>query len=64
MDDQTRLKTIDDFMLDTELPLDLDDLMVILAEAYRVPIALIGIVGQYEETFKARYGTDLSRINR
>lgn len=64
MDDQTRLKTIDDFMLNTELPLDLDDLMMILAEAYRVPIALIGIVGQYEETFKARYGTDLSRINR
>jgi len=64
VDDQTRLKTIDDFMLNTELPLDLDDLMVILAEAYRVPIALIGIVGQYEETFKARYGTDLSRINR
>ena len=64
MNDQTRLKTIDDFMLNSELPLDLDDLMVILAEAYQVPIALIGIVGQYEETFKAKFGTDLTRINR
>ena len=61
---ETRLKTIDDFMLNSELPLDLDDLMVILAEAYQVPIALIGIVGQYEETFKAKFGTDLARINR
>lgn len=35
VDDQSRLKTIDDFMLNSEVPLDLDDLMMVLAEAYR-----------------------------
>ncbi|MFZ8199699.1 sensor domain-containing diguanylate cyclase [Alteromonas portus] len=64
MDDQNRLKTIDDFMLNNEVPLDLDDLMVVLAAAYKVPIALIGIVGEFEETFKARYGTSLSKVSR
>ena len=61
MDDQSRLKTIDDFMLNSEVPLDLDDLMMVLAEAYKVPIALIGVVGEFEETFKAHYGTTLSK---
>ena len=64
MDDRSRLKTIDDFMLNSEVPLDLDDLMLVLAEAYKVPIALIGIVGEFSETFKARYGTGLSKISR
>lgn len=64
MDDQNRLKTIDDFLLSDEVPLDLDDLMVVLAGAYKVPIALIGIVGEFEETFKARYGTTLSKVSR
>ncbi|MCZ8530293.1 sensor domain-containing diguanylate cyclase [Alteromonas sp. PRIM-21] len=64
MDDQNRLKTIDDFLLSNEVPLDLDDLMVVLAGAYKVPIALIGIVGEFEETFKARYGTTLSKVSR
>ncbi|NKX18927.1 GAF domain-containing protein, partial [Alteromonadaceae bacterium A_SAG5] len=64
MDDQSRLKTIDDFMLNSEVPLDLDDLMMVLAEAYKVPIALIGVVGEFEETFKARYGTTLSKVSR
>lgn len=64
VDDQNRLKTIDDFLLSNEVPLDLDDLMVVLAGAYKVPIALIGIVGEFEETFKARYGTSLSKVSR
>ena len=64
VDDQNRLKTIDDFLLSNEVPLDLDDLMVVLAGAYKVPIALIGIVGEFEETFKARYGTTLSKVSR
>ena len=64
MDDQSRLKTIDDFMLNSEVPLDLDDLMMVLAEAYKVPIALIGVVGEFEETFKAHYGTTLSKVTR
>ncbi|MHC6646974.1 sensor domain-containing diguanylate cyclase [Alteromonas sp. HB246098] len=64
MDDQNRLKTIDDFLLSNEVPLDLDDLMMVLARAYKVPIALIGIVGEFEETFKARYGTTLSKVSR
>lgn len=64
MDDQNRLKTIDDFLLSNEVPLDLDDLMMVLAGAYKVPIALIGIVGEFEETFKARYGTTLSKVSR
>jgi diguanylate cyclase (GGDEF)-like protein/PAS domain S-box-containing protein len=64
VDDQSRLKTIDDFMLNSEVPLDLDDLMLVLAEAYKVPIALIGIVGEFSETIKARYGTGLSKISR
>ena len=64
VDDQSRLKTIDDFMLNSEVPLDLDDLMMVLAEAYKVPIALIGVVGEFEETFKARYGTTLSKVSR
>lgn len=63
MDDQNRLKTIDDFLLNNEVPLDLDDLMVVLAGAYKVPIALIGIVGEFEEIFKARYGTTLSKVS-
>lgn len=64
MDDQNRLKTIDEFMLNNEVPLDLNDLMVVLAAAYKVPIALIGIVGEFEEVFKARYGTSLSKVSR
>ena len=64
MDDETRLKTIDDFMLNSEVPLDLDDLMLVLAGAFRVPIALIGVVGEFEETFKARFGTQLSKVSR
>ncbi|CAB9495950.1 Diguanylate cyclase [Alteromonas macleodii] len=64
VDDQNRLKTIDDFLLSNEVPLDLDDLMMVLAGAYKVPIALIGIVGEFEETFKARYGTTLSKVSR
>lgn len=64
VDEQNRLKTIDDFLLSDEVPLDLDDLMVVLAGAYKVPIALIGIVGEFEETFKARYGTTLSKVSR
>ena len=52
VDDQSRLKTIDDFMLNSEVPLDLDDLMLVLAEAYKVPIALIGIVGEFSEQLK------------
>ena len=64
VDDQNRLKTIDDFLLSNDVPLDLDDLMVVLAGAYKVPIALIGIVGEFEETFKARYGTTLSKVSR
>ena len=64
VDDQNRLKTIDDFLLSNEVPLDLDDLMMVLAGAYKVPIALIGIVGEFEEIFKARYGTTLSKVSR
>ncbi len=64
MDDQNRLKTIDEFMLNNEVPLDLNDLMVVLAAAYKVPISLIGIVGEFEEVFKARYGTSLSKVSR
>lgn len=64
MDDRNRLKTIDDILLSNDVPLDLDDLMVVLAGAYKVPIALIGIVGEFEETFKARYGTALSKVSR
>jgi diguanylate cyclase (GGDEF)-like protein/PAS domain S-box-containing protein len=64
VNDQSRLKTIDDFMLNSEVPLDLDDLMLVLAEAYKVPIALIGIVGEFSETFKAHYGTTLSKVTR
>ena len=54
MNEKIRLKTIDDFMLSSELPLDLDDLMMILGEAYRVPIAFIGIVGEFEEEYNKR----------
>ncbi|KHT50860.1 diguanylate cyclase [Alteromonas marina] len=55
---------MDEFMLNNEVPLDLNDLMVVLAAAYKVPIALIGIVGEFEEVFKARYGTSLSKVSR
>lgn len=64
MNEKIRLKTIDDFMLSSELPLDLDDLMMILGEAYRVPIAFIGIVGEFEEVIKASYGTTITRLPR
>ncbi len=64
MDDSKRLKTIDAFMLNSELNLDLDDLMTLLAEAYNVPIALLGIVGRHEEVIKACHGTDIKTIPR
>ena len=61
----TRLSTtIDASMLNSELPLDLDDLMTLLAEAYDVPIALIGIVGKQDEVIKASHGTDIEYIPR
>ena len=64
MNEKSRLKVIDEFMLDQDLPLDLDDLMMVLAEAFRVPIALIGIMGEYEEKFKASYGLDTTSVCR
>lgn len=36
MNEKSRLKVIDEFMLDQDLPLDLDDLMMVLAEAFRL----------------------------
>lgn len=63
MNEKTRLKVIDEFTLNHDLPLDLDDLMMILAEAYRMPIALIGIAGEYEERYKASYGLDTATVN-
>tara|TARA_A200000159_G_scaffold164745_1_gene195943 strand:+ start:40785 stop:41255 length:471 start_codon:yes stop_codon:yes gene_type:complete len=56
--------TIDATMPNSELPLDLDDLMTLLAEAYDVPIALIGIVGKQDEVIKASHGTDIEYIPR
>ncbi|WP_334019501.1 sensor domain-containing diguanylate cyclase [Alteromonas sp. S015] len=64
MDDKNRLKIIDEFILNNEVPLDLNDLMVLLAGAYKMPIALIGIVGEFDEVFKARFGTSLNKVSR
>jgi signal transduction histidine kinase len=60
-----RLKAVEDYLLTGTMPeKDFDDIARIASEICNVPIALITILGEDKQWFKAHYGTDFDEMPR